>query len=582
MQRKIRRLSKETMNQIAAGEVIENPASVVKELVENAIDADAISIRVEVEEGGFSRICVIDNGCGMSEEDLLFCFERHTTSKLESATDLITLRTLGFRGEALSSIAAVSRMVITSAMEEHVGMSIFVVEGCVQKEEIVARQKGTTLEVHDLFYNVPVRKKFQKQAAVSMAEITRTMTQIALAHPSIGFVLRQNGKEIFSVQESTKTPVDALSTRIECLLGRAFLDACLPCFSPPQFMGFIENPAHAQRIRTGAHLFVNTRPIHSSFLLETIRQAYGMRLEKERTPRFVLHMNLLPSYFDVNVHPQKREVRFLNEEMLKKDVERLIEAAFNHAFPSLPWEMQNIEKEESLEPSFVAEESMPESMSESPWASSEKVLQNYLSARTKEDRSLKDSETQAHRAAMPLELDDKIFAIGIFSNYLLLDAQLLGYMPGLAIVDLRAAEAALHYRFAQRESSIVAQGLLMARTMTVSSYEAARLEVFLEDLKNVGFVLRPFGKNSYLIEAIPAFFEEDEAAEVIREILHAEGTWSFEFLAKNMIKQFRKRSHVYTQEQGEHIVKELLTLKDAFVSPFEGQILRVIAKRDLV
>ncbi len=553
MQRKIKRLSEETINQIAAGEVVENPAFAIKELVENAIDAHASSIRVETQGGGFERICIIDDGCGMEEEDLLLCCERHTTSKIESGWDLSALRTMGFRGEALSSIAAISRISITSATGEGKGLRIALEGGQILHKEIAPRQRGTTIEVRDLFYNVPARKKFQKSALASTAEITRTMMEMALAHPRIGCTLIQGGQEIFSVLPSLSTPMsEALQLRIKDLLGSSFLEASLPCASS-SLWGFIENPSCTGKMRASSYLFVNARPVHAPSILDAIRYAYGTRLDKGRMPRFVLHLEIEPAHLDVNVHPQKREVRFHKEEELMDHVQTAIASILNRA--SASWEICSIGNLEGVQV--------------------DQPSQSLLSYVVAED----ENPSSWMQTTMT---EKQIHAIGMIAHYLLIDARMIGRESGLAIVNLRTAEAALHGWYLSSGSPVAVQGLLIGRTLSMTSEESNRLEMFLEKFQEMGFVLRPFGKTTYLLEAIPSFLEEEEAEKIIREVIHGDTSWSREQVAKKAMARFRQRNKSYTQAEGERIVEELLMHQDVVTYSFEERILRVIEEKNLV
>ena len=288
MHPQIRFLSELTINQIAAGEVIENPASVVKELIENAIDAGATHIKVDILAGGFQAIKVSDDGLGMSPEDAPLCLERHATSKIISSDDLFALTTMGFRGEALASIAAISKIRLLTAQEGKEAVDLEIEGGKILHTIPGARSRGTTMEVRSLFYNVPARKKFQKSPAASSAEITKVVTQLSLAHPDIGFELIQQGSSHFSLPVALRQDfLPLLKQRMEGVLSAEFIPSCRDlAFSESGYagQGWIAEPHFSRHNRSGQFLFVNRRPVFCPAINYAIRDAYGTRLSTERHP----------------------------------------------------------------------------------------------------------------------------------------------------------------------------------------------------------------------------------------------------------------------------------------------------------
>ena len=298
---KIRLLDEKTINKIAAGEVVENAASVVKELVENSLDAKATSVEVAIEGGGLTLIQVADDGVGMNADDALLSLERHGTSKIRAAADLESIDTMGFRGEALAAISSISRFDLKTAEEGEVGTHIF--GGRLQK---CARQKGTTIEVRSLFYNVPARKKFQKSAASQTSEVVKIMTRLALSHPTVSFTLTSNGRLLF--QTYTKD----LKQRAEDLLGRDFLKEAYEV-EADGVRGFVGRVSAARGSRSGQYLFINGRAVQPTPLAYGVEEAFGTRLSSRTYPVFVLFIEMPPQEVDVNVHPQKLQVRLKNE-----------------------------------------------------------------------------------------------------------------------------------------------------------------------------------------------------------------------------------------------------------------------------
>lgn len=295
------KLPDEVINKIAAGEVVENPASLIKELIENSLDARALHIQIDIEEGGEKKILVEDDGIGMNREDALLSLERHATSKLKSIEDLETIQTLGFRGEALAAIGAVSYFKMTTS-DGSIATSIEMEGGVVKKITPSARNRGTTIEVLSLFFNVPARKKFLKSARANTSLIIKTIETTALAHPEVVFTLTSNGEILFQTEKQS------WEERAEAILGP------LPFkVSFESVYGLLGSPSQAKPQRRNQYLFINQRPIFSPLIAKAVKAAYGTRLEEHSYPSFLLFLTLSGSDADINVHPQKKEVRFSNE-----------------------------------------------------------------------------------------------------------------------------------------------------------------------------------------------------------------------------------------------------------------------------
>jgi DNA mismatch repair protein MutL len=321
---KIRILDKDTINKIAAGEVIERPASVVKELLDNSIDAGATDIRIEVEKGGKRSILIRDNGCGMSREDALIAYKKHATSKLTRIEDLDTISTMGFRGEALSSITAVAKVeILTRPPEDITGTKITVHGGKVLETSDAGTAPGTSVHVKDLFYNTPARQKYLKSDRTELAHITETVMQLALANPEISFTLLSEGKQIIrnaGSNESFKSIVN--------LLGPDTARSMLPLeYKTENFeiKGYISKPEITRGESDQLFLFVNTRPVTSRAINKAVREGYYTKIPKGRYPVAVLSLVLDPGEVDVNVHPRKAEVRFSREKELGDAVTLAIE-----------------------------------------------------------------------------------------------------------------------------------------------------------------------------------------------------------------------------------------------------------------
>jgi len=325
---RIKKLSDELANQIAAGEVVERPSSVVKELVENALDAGALRVVVDVEQGGTTLIRVSDDGEGMSGADALLCLERHATSKIARFSDLADLGTFGFRGEALPSIASVSRLTLrTRARGEAEGVEL-VVEGGVTKGSAPAGgAEGTTLEIRDLFFNVPARRKFLKATATESAHVSDVILGMALARPDVTFVLTRDGR---TVREHLRA--GSRAERARTVMAGEKLVECRGERGPVRLEAMLAPPERARAGATGLSVLVNGRPVRDRMLARAVAQAYGSVLEGGRYPLGIVWVDLPPEMVDVNVHPQKAEVRFADARALFDAVTRELHAALAHAF----------------------------------------------------------------------------------------------------------------------------------------------------------------------------------------------------------------------------------------------------------
>ena len=312
---KIRILDKDTINKIAAGEVIERPASVVKELIDNSIDAGATDIRIEVEKGGKNSILIRDNGCGMSRVDTLLAYKKHATSKLTRIEDLDTVSTMGFRGEALASITAVAKVeILTRPPEEITGTKMVVQGGKVLETMDAGTTPGTSVQVKDLFYNTPARRKYLKSDRTELAHITDTVMQLALANPEISFTLLSEGKTVIR-----NTGSKNVFNSIVNLLGPETARSMFPLEHKTEdfeIQGYISKPETTRGESDQLFLFVNTRPVASRAITTAVRAGYYTKIPKGRYPVAVLSIILDPGEVDVNVHPRKAEVRFSREKEL--------------------------------------------------------------------------------------------------------------------------------------------------------------------------------------------------------------------------------------------------------------------------
>ncbi len=489
----IRVLDEATINQIAAGEVIENPAAAVKELVENSLDAGAKKIWVQIRGGGFQLIQVADNGWGMSRDDAVLCLERHATSKIKRIDDLNGLQSMGFRGEALASIGAISQLQLVTAQEGKDGVEVEVEGGILRGVRLASRAGGTTISVRSLFYNVPARKKFQKIAAATASEIHKLLLSLALAHPEVGFELTIGDAMVLAVSpEEEGSFLSKLERRLEKVLGISFLQgrrSLLQESGAYQVYGWLGSPADDRINRSGQYLFINKRAVTSPVVAAAIKAGYGHRLDERRYPIFILHLSAPPAEIDVNVHPQKKEVRFQKEGWLRE----FLQKATQRAFQEMP----------SSSVSF--QERPPQFLPQVP---------------------LRFREDMERRSETWIE-DPEV--IGLWGPYLLLDASTIsGEADGIVWVHLQKAQEAVLIRSLQEKGSGDpavrgrSQGLLIPLPIPVNKQQQQELLEKQSVLEALGFSIEPSGKDAFLIHAVPSFIESGDAVEAVKLVLEGE------------------------------------------------------------
>lgn len=540
---KIRILNDQTINKIAAGEVIENPSSVVKELVENALDAGAAHICVEIQEGGRQLIRISDDGCGMSGDDALLCLERHATSKIYEVEDIQELVTMGFRGEAIPSIAAISKLTLLTCPrqedEKQASATLITVEGGrLISCHASSRSPGTTIEVKSLFFNVPVRRKFQKSPSFDTQEILKMLGLLALAYPTIQFELISDQKSLLKtpLNSSQHSFQERLGSRLECILGKEFASTLIPLKfqqDPYEITGYIGAPSFHKPNRTGQHLFINQRVVISPLISSAVREGYNTMLPTQRYPVFVLHLHMPGSLLDVNVHPQKREVRLRQESQLQEAIIQSIQTALRseHKQPN------PISLEENAPPPFwgpyaalLSPLSKPPSAAEGQWEfqtfpkkeSTPLTNESLMSVQTPPSSS--QSPVTFKTAPQMPSFDLKSSAPRILATllgYCILDPfhlneQLLNSSSrktegGLALLDQRAAYSRIYFeRLLKKSANSETQPLLIPITMQLSPSEYQVTCDHASFLNQMGFGIREFGEQAIVIDAFPSFLKQEQ------------------------------------------------------------------------
>ncbi|MCB1112909.1 MAG: DNA mismatch repair endonuclease MutL [Chlamydiales bacterium] len=512
MNTKIRVLDEHTINKIAAGEVIENPASVVKELVENAIDAGATEITVEIKGGGRQMIRITDNGCGMGQDDALLALERHATSKIREVEDILSVGTMGFRGEAIPSIASISKfMILTRTAENEDGTMVIVEGGKVLKHCPAARDTGTTIEVKSLFFNVPVRRKFQRSPTYDANEILKMLSMIALGNPDIRFELISNETTTLTTQRCDgETYLERLGQRIYDVLGSEYRYSTTPVEERSgdyAVTGYVGLPEYTRHNRTGQYLFINKRAIQSPLASFAVRDGYGTALQTNRHPIYVLHLEIPGDIVDVNVHPQKREVRLRQEQEIKTLIAKAVDSALNQmSFTPSANEEPEFAMPESPMPSFT--EPVHTFAGFAPVHEEEFTpLPPLPRKEVRDDPPL--FETPPTSRPIP-----KI--LGTIPRFVILDpttlegTELAQGKQGLCLVDQRAAHARIIYdkllACAKKKIAPSVQTLLIPLTLELTPIEAATLRDKLDMLNDLGIQAKEFDNNTFVIDALPQEF----------------------------------------------------------------------------
>src|SRR2546423_8183637 len=526
---RIRLLPEILASQVAAGEVIERPASVVKELVENSIDAEARKIEVSIRRGGISLIRVVDDGCGMDRDDALLSLERHATSKIRTAADLAAIATLGFRGEALPSIASVSRFRLTTREPDAVaGTEIIVSGGKIETVRDGGEAPGTQIEVRSIFYNLPARRKFLRSENTESRNIEHQIHLQAIGHPQIGFSLLRDDRVLFQLPAAA-----TLGDRVRDLYGVDLLDRLVAVdgtASPKvRISGFIGQAGVSRQTRTQQLVFVNGRAIDSNLITAAIREGYHTALMKGQYPVTFLFIELDPAVVDVNVHPAKREVRFRDPTAVREAIVRCIQnilegarAAWQEKFRAplaSPHFSPKAGPDLRLRPDVSAPvESNRELLYPGPTVVNRVIAGNNLASGAPGSEIAGQaprppaSPVHSAREAHALERQSSKAApqqfqiIGVLNKlYVLMENA-----DGLVLVDQHAAHERILFEELRRrmeEQGVPSQRLLLAQTFELAPRDAEWVERNAATLQKMGIGIEPFGQNAFKIDSLPTFLD---------------------------------------------------------------------------
>lgn len=503
-------------NQIAAGEVVQRPASAVKELIENAIDAGADKIRVLVKDGGKSLIQVIDNGCGMSVTDARLCFERHATSKIRKAEDLFAIRSMGFRGEALASIAAIAHVELkTRRVEDELGSRVEIAGSDVIKQEPEGLPAGTSIAIKNLFYNIPARRNFLKSNPVEMRHIVDEFQRLALAHPRIFFTLHSDDNELFHL------PGESLKQRIVHIFGNSYNQRLVPVEEETTIInlkGFIGKPEYAKKTRGEQFFFVNSRFIKDPYLNHAVVKAYEDILPPDSFPLYVLFIEIDPAKIDINVHPTKTEIKYEDERAIYAIIQSAVKRSLGryNITPTLDFnqetgfsQMISPKPLEEITPPTVTfnpefnpfdngrsgggrqPSPIPQNWDTLYQITQKKEMPSQLGLHGEEE-DLPAGPPQTGKK-QPFQLHNRYIVSQIHSGFILIDQQ-------------AAHERILFEQFCQQLENRqgASQQSLFPQTVTLNAADFQLISDLLPDIRALGFQIREFGRDTFVVEGIPA------------------------------------------------------------------------------
>ncbi len=577
----IQLLPDQVINKIAAGEVVERPASVMKELFENSLDAGATQVDVEVIRGGRQLIAITDNGGGMDRDQALLSIERHATSKIRSEADIEKIHTLGFRGEALAAISSVSRFtLITRPEEELAGTEIQIAGGKFLSCEDIGCPVGTRIEIRNLFFNVPARRKFLRAEQTELSHIRQLFLVHALAHPETGMSLKVDERMVYNLPAAGK-----MEDRISELYNHGFFEQLLPVEHSDgdyKITGYAGLPQTGRKDRQDQYIFVNHRPAAAPVVYHALNEAYHALIAKGRYPAVFLFIEMEPSLVDVNVHPTKKEVRFRRPNQLRNT----IVAALNKA---LTFQESGVGKQESeaggddgetvilpptpVRPKFETQKQMDEIL-----VRPEAVLEPRTS--NKEHRTSKDTATTPSRPHAPTPASPKspwgwcriVGRIG--ENYVVLETE-----DGYVLMEPRAAhERVLFEKFmnAAREHAVQKQGLLAPETIDLLPADAQIVRDHAEALQELGFGVSEFGGDTFIVDALPVYVQNGPAesllVEIARELDKAGKKRGARELVQEQIAQAACQTAVRTKDrlsdqEIEKLVADLAKTEMPYTSP---------------
>jgi len=577
-------------NQIAAGEVIQRPASVVKELLENALDAEATEVQLLINGAGKTLIQVIDNGIGMSPTDLRLSFERHATSKIKSADDLFSIRSKGFRGEALASIAAIAQVEVHSKTAEGETASCIKISGSkIEEQEVSVAPTGTSIAVKNLFFNVPARRNFLKSDKVELRHIIDEFHRLALTHPEVKFSFLQNGSELFDL------PAVSFKKRIANVFGNKIEEKLIPVeemTSVAGIEGFVVKPEFAKKSRGQQFFFVNRRFIKSPFLHHAVSSAFEGLLRDHFHPGYFIYIQVDPKTIDINIHPTKTEIKFEEEQNLYAIIKSMVKHSLG-MFQVTP--VLDFDRDPNLDMPYALQQKIP---TEQPPI---EVDSSFNPFKSSEGSRLKTTKSSWESLYSGLEIPNDPFPLDNSLKMAIEEApkvfQLLrkfivtSTRSGLLIIDQqRAHQRVLYEKFliGVTKRNILSQQLIFPKEIELSQQQMALFGELEENLNAMGFAVK-LKKQKLIITGIPAVCDDKQLGKLFEEILSAinsdHQTESFsqaDYMAKMLSKSLSIQSNTVlsTQEQ-QALLDDFFACKDTLTSPFNRRIFITLDKEEL-
>lgn len=519
-------------NQIAAGEVVQRPSSVVKELMENSIDAGATSIQLIIKDAGKGSIQVIDDGQGMSETDARMCFERHATSKIRKAEDLFTIKTMGFRGEAMASISSVAQVELkTKRAEDELGTLIKIDASVLKSQELIQCQKGTSITIRNLFYNIPARRNFLKSNPVEIRHILDEFQRISLANPSIKFSFIQNDQETYSL------PTEKLGKRIVDLFGKSYREQLAACEEDTSYVsikGYVGKPEHAKKTRGEQFFFVNNRFIKNSYLNHAVMTAYERLLGDGAFPFYVLFLSIDPAHIDINVHPTKTEIKFDDERSIYAIVQAAVRKtlSINNLIPSLDFETNvNFNVPTTFGSSQRTHEKsdlFKAKPTQDAWKKLYEGMDNNINAFEQQNslQTMKIFDSTNEPKTIQSKANDWNYdhvntpnfqVIQVLQKYLAIHIT-----DGLLLIDQKKAyQRILYDQFIDHlnRKNGASQQLLFPITIQINPADQVLFQEIKQEIKDLGFRMEKDSDQNFLVEGIPSGVLEEDCQLLIEGIL---------------------------------------------------------------
>ena len=577
-------------NQIAAGEVIQRPASVVKELLENAIDAKATEIQLLINGAGKTMIKVIDNGIGMSINDLKLAFERHATSKIKSADDLFSITSKGFRGEALASIAAIAQVEVhTKSLEDDIASSIKVSGSKIEYQDVSVAPVGTSIAVKNLFYNVPARRNFLKSDKVELRHIVDEFHRVALTHPEVKFIFLQNGSELFDL------PIGSHRKRIANIFGNKIEEKLIPVeemTAVAGIEGFVVKPEFAKKSRSQQFFFVNHRFIKSPFLHHAVSSAFEGLLRDKFHPGYFIYIQIDPKTIDINIHPTKTEIKFEEDQNLYAIIKSMVKHSLG-LFQASP--ILDFERDSSLDTPYSIQKLKPNNTpsievdsSFNPFQKSGKNIfqsskSNWESLYSGLEIPIESSDTEKE---LPLDIKQVPKVFQLFRKYIITTTR-----SGLLVIDQQRAHQRILYEkflFSITKKNMVSQQLVFPEEIELSQKQIALFEELEANLNAMGFVVKQKEK-SLLITGVPSICGDKNLEKLFEDIFSSsneeEQLESFsqaDYMAKILSKSISIKGNVALSIQEQQLLMDdLFACKDNLTSPFNRKIFITLVKEEL-